>query len=337
MRFFRKIIIPTVLLISGVSAFAQEETDDKLFIQFTDQIYDMGTEWSEAGYPGQASWYYGHAYAAMASFRTAIAEIARDKIKEQERQGLEDSVTYAQEQIEEDGDFLEFLGFDTGSFGKLLSGLTSFTESVEDFGEKVIDKMENLTEELGGYVFSDTTNKWLLIKSKSLASPYPDFFRGLVCDWRGEDDTANEFYKKTAANPYFIGFVFDFTFLADMDLNELEALSKSLAPYQSKYLGAMESDGFHFPYDMVTWSDDYLTGLAINEMNAETPDMSKAREYAEAAYRANPFNLRNIYNCVVFNANARDARATAKYLNEALRMDPDNKALENAVDAWNNL
>lgn len=329
-----RIIFPVVLLLISVPTGAQEtQKEDDRFLQFTDGLYDMGTEWGEIGCPYQANWYFGHAYVAVASLRTAIADIARDLMKDKEHAELDESVAYAQEMLSDgDGDFLNELGFDSGSFLDLLSGLSSFARTMEDVGGKMVDKLEDFTDKMGGVVFKADTDNWLVLKSKCLASPYPDFFRGLVLDWRGEDDAATEFYGKAAANPYFIGFQFDFSYLADMEYEDLVALSKKLKPYQSKYGGAMTPDSFYFPYDIVTWSDDYLTSLAIEEIQSGCSDMKKIQEYVEAAYHANPFNVRNIYNCLSVFAECRDVRSTMKYFNEAVRMDGDNEAIPAVVE-----
>ena len=322
-----------MLLVLCISAGAQSKVkDEDNFVMLTDAIYDLGDEWSSNGFTSQANWYYGHAYVAMASFRTAIAEIARDVLGKKNDAELDEAIEAANQM---DPDVFSDLGL--GNLGNLLSGLSTLTKGIEAVSKTIIDKTEDITEKLGGYVYRDEVEKWLMIKAKCIASPYTDFFRGFVLDWRGEDDKATEFYRKAAANPYFPGFLFDFQYLATMSFEELLALSKKLAPYQAKYHGAMTQDSFFFAEDIDSWNDKYLMSLAHKEIRSGQPDMVKVQEYVEAAFHANPFDKGNIYDCISVFAEVKNMGALTRYMNEALRMDPGNKALVDVIDKWNSI
>lgn len=326
------LISAALLLTLCMPAWAQEKAEEDKFLEMTEAMYAFGEKWSGGGYISQANWYYGHAYVAVASFRAAIADIANDILNKKNDGAMDEAIEAASQM---DDDILSDFGI--GSLGDLLSGLSSFTKAVESVSETIINKSNDLTEKLGGYVYKEEVDKWLLIKAKCLASPYTDFFRGLVLDWRGEDKEATAFYRKAAANPYFIGFVYDFRYLTKMSYEELTELSNKLAPYQVKYAGSMSSDSFYFAEDIETWNDKYLLGLAHKEIKTGDPDMVKVQEYVEAAFHANPFDVGNIYDCISVFTQARNTGSVTKYLNEALRMDPGNKALVDMIDKWNSI
>lgn len=319
----RKLLSLFLVLAVSLSATAQSKTE-KDFLEFTDGLYDCGQEMLQKAGSRQADWYFGQAAAAVTSWRTAIAQIALDKVKEADKKILEEDIEAAED--------VEIEGFDLGG---ILSGLQSFAKAAEKFNEKLEATTEKMENKLGLVSFRVKDQQWYVARSYGLASPYPDYFRGLVHDWRGEAEAAEKYYGRASANPWFPRSSFDFSYLADLDLQELDALSKRLVRYQSRYESALSEKSFHFDKDVPTWDADALAREAARLLSDGHQDFSQAQDYLEAAARVNPFEAKYVYFCALLSAQLKDAVTTARYLNEALKLDPDNEKLRAAIVVWN--
>lgn len=322
-------MILALALVACLPSAAQQSPNvtETRFLEFTDAIYEMGEEWSEIGCSRQADWFYGQAASAVASWRLAIAIIAAESREAEQKKQLDEDIKAASE--------VEIEGFD---FAGLLSGLQSFTETMEKVADKVETKTDEFLKKGGDFgvdVFRVKEQQWYAVRALGLASPYPDFFRAVVHDWRGEADEAFKYYNKAAANPNFPGFVFDFGYLTGLDFSEFVALSTRLKTRQAKYEGAKSRDSFYFDKDVPTWDAAALASMAAGLLSQERPDYTGAQEYLEAAVRVDPFDVKYVYFCAMIHAKLKDGVATARYLNEALKMDPDNEKLQAAVSGWN--
>lgn len=322
-------MILSLVLMACLPSAAQQSPNvtETRFLEFTDAMYEMGQEWSEIGCSRQADWFYGQAASAVASWRLAIAIMADDNRQAEQKKQLDEDIKAASE--------VEIEGFDLAG---LLSGLQSFAETMEKVADKVEKKTDDFlkkTGDLGTDVFRVKEQQWYAVRALGLASPYPDFFRAVVHDWRGEAEEAFTYYNKAAANPNFPGFVFDFGYLTGLDFSGFVALSTRLKAKQAQYEGAKTRDSFYFDKDVPTWDAAALANKAAELLSKDKPDYTGAQDYLEAAVRVDPFDVKYVYFCAMIHAKLKDGVATARYLNEALKMDPDNEKLKAAVSGWN--
>lgn len=305
---------------------AQQEPylEEKRFIEYTEAISAYGDEWASSGCLRQADWFYGQAASAIASLRTAIAEIGLDLRdaagKDAAAQALEDVRNMDQDDIdsinEVFGGGFDFLG--------MMEGLSSFTASMEKVNDKLDDLNENLSDRMekwGFYVFKIENEMWWIVRDLCIASPWPDYFRGLVHDYRGEADDALKYYRRADANPYFPDFEFDFSFLDSLSYSELVALSQRLLPYQSRYQGSISEGLMHFDIDAPVWDDTVMRDMAQAVLDSKSPDYVKAQNYLEAAFAANPFKAENAYNCLAIYSFLENRYGAQKYLKQIKILD----------------
>lgn len=324
----RLLIILSVTLSVCLSATAQQtptktETD---FIEYMDALYDMGMEWDEVGCSRQADWFFGQAAAAVASWRTAIAmigtymlEAENDRIIKEETQAIEE-------------ENMDFMGF---NLSEIISGLESLSQAAEQVATKIEKATEKMEDKLGMESFRVKDQQWYAARSKGLVSPYPDYFRGFVHDWYGEEAEAKKYYIRAAENKFFPGFIFGFSFMNGLDFQELVALSNRLKVHQAKYEGAMSRDSFHFDKDCSTWDAEALALKAAELLSQENPDKIEAQMYLEAAARVNPFDVKYAYFCARLYLELGNMASASRYLNEILVMDPENSAVKDMVSKWN--
>lgn len=334
----KKLFLAFVMALAACLPSAAQQSaspTEQSFLEFTDGLYKLGQEWAEAGFDRQADWFYGQAAAAVASWRTALV-LMYDQAREMaQRKATDASIEEAKKKAADED--LSFLFGDT-DYTALLNGLQNFASSAEKLAkkvEKVADKVEDKAEEIGMDVFRLKEQQWYAMRDLSLVSPFPDYFRGLVYDYKGEAAEALTYYSRATSNPYFPGAAFDFSYLAQLSLSDLVALSTRLKAYQLKYEGSMTFKRFHFEKAVPTWDADALARKAADLLSQENPDNAAAQDYLEAAVRVNPFDVKYVYFCALLYSKLGDGVATARYLNEALKMDPDNAALQNSVSKWN--
>lgn len=313
------------------------------FLEYTELMAKEGDGWAEDGYSRQANWFYGQAASAIAGWRTAIAQIGNDVLESQEKKETAEIVGEAMEHKDEYSEMLSDVLGSKVDYGALLDGLMGIASQGEAITAKVEETNEKLADKAGIHPFELKEEMWHSVRSLCMASPYSDFFRGLVCDWRGDEKGSRKYYGRAAKNPNFPGFEFDFSYLAKLSFQDLVALSNRLKTYQVKYESRMTYDPFHFEEDVPGWdaaalartAADLLSGKCQDVTDGGQPVNAIALRYFEAARHADPFDVTWTYLCAMYYAYVGNGTMAAQCLNEALKMDAGNPRLRAAVAEWN--
>lgn len=328
------VALPLSLTLSAQQIPSDVETR---FLEYTDEMAIEGDKWAEDGCPTQANWFYGQAAAAVAGWRTAIAQMGIEIRNDAEKGETERVIDEAKEHNDEYSALLSDVLGEGVDFGGMLDGLMNLADKGKAVTEKIQKTSANLGERLDIHPFEIKDEIWYSVRSLCVASPYPDYFRGLVCDWRGDGQGALKYYGRAVSNPYFPGFEFDFSYLSSLSFQDLVALSKRLMAYQARYEGLMSSDPFHFEEDVPSWDAAALARTAADLLGQEATIAVRTRalQFYEAARHADPFNVTWTYLCALCHAQMDNGTAVAQCLNEALKMDAGNPRLQAGIAEWN--
>ena len=312
-------LLLSILCLGAPAAFSAEPGDGTLaplsvgqptidrLIHMSDSLYTIGFSYAAKGFTRIADWYIGQSVAAVSSLKGAMVDIYQVK------KGVQEDLEF-----EADNELIKSeLGFD-------LSGLMEFANAlqkgVEKFGEVVEDIMP------GSDIDRYTSKIWWPVReSVNLVSPYGPLFHGLVLDYKGDRNGAVKYYATALLNPFLDPNLVDFTFLADMSMDELKTLVRTISERENDYRNVFHDDDFIFdlPADL-PWSAEYHRARAIEALDRDNPDYRTALRYCEAALQVDPFdidNYENIARLCVMTGNFHDL---ATYVMEGLAIDPDN-------------
>jgi hypothetical protein len=275
------------------------------FFDFCKTTYEKGREFSELGLDRMADWYYGQSVVAVESLNYAVREIYRDRKEKEEMDELNDD--------------MENLGMED-----FMSGLFAMADALEQAADKFGDAVADMP---GINYNKDEGVQWSLFRqSTSLVSPYEDFFRGVVADYRGEGQEAMKFYCLALMNPYLDRDLVDFSFLGTMSLDDMYDLSYELDELDRNYSAAMSKKSFYFSLPaLLRWSPEYLRWMAMEELKKENkPDVNVALRYCEAALMADPFDPVNYEITARLCAMTHNFKKMERIVNDGLMIDPDN-------------
>lgn len=295
------------------------------FMAEAEEMFRKGNELYDQGYMLQANYYYGQAVVAVASLRYGLSELIyvrqRDEMAAAEKAAEE-------KQRKEDEEDMEDWGWEDE--GGLLTALKTFTEKVDTLNvelDKALVRM-GLDED------NERSYAWDLLAAQSLASPYPYFFEAISWDYKGKDTKARECYINAMINPAFPSAAWDFTYWQDLGSAELKAISKRLLPKEEEYRRYFKLSTFSCPRHCLNFDDDYLTAKALDTLTVFPSATGAALMMYEAAVQANPFNARNFAGAALLSVQNGDSVKAARYLNEGLRIDPDNEGLRILLKTW---
>ncbi len=282
-----------------------QPTIDRLIRQ-CDSLYTIGFSFAAKGLNRMADWYIGQSVAAISSLRGAITDLYM-----------------AKKGVREDEEFVSDNELLKSELGIDLSGLMDFAKALQGVAEEMGDAVETLMP--GAEIGRDKTLWWPMRESVSLVSPYGPLFHALVLDYKGNSTEAAKYYATALLNPYLDAGLVDFTFLADMEMEDLFALSRKLSSRENDYRNVFTGNDFYFelPADL-PWCAEYHRAMAIEWLGGSNPNYYTAIHYLEAALHVDPFdivNYENLARLCVMTGNFRDLTT---YVNEGLSLDPDN-------------
>lgn len=275
------------------------------YLDFCEKTFEQGKEFSELGLTRMADWYYGQSVVAIESLNYAVREIYRDRKGKEEMDDLADDM-------------------DNLGMGDFMSGLFTMVDAIE----QSVDKFGDAVADMPGINYNkDDGVQWSLFRqSTSLVSPYEDFFRGVVADYRGQGQEAMKFYCLSLMNPYMDRDLTDFTFLATMSLDDMYDLSYELDDLDRKYSAAMSRKSFYLGLPaLLHWNPAYFRWMAMEELKKENnPDLHVALRYCEAALMADPFDPINYEITARLCALNHNFKKMERIVNDGLLIDPDN-------------
>lgn len=275
------------------------------YLDFCEKTFEQGKEFSELGLTRMADWYYGQSVVAIESLNYAVREIYRDRKGKEEMDDLADDM-------------------DNLGMGDFMSGLFTMVDAIE----QSVDKFGDAVADMPGINYNkDDGVQWSLFRqSISLVSPYEDLFRGLVADYRGQGEEARKFYTLATVNPYLDHSLCDFSFLAEMPVDDLYDLSLELCDLDRKYKAAMTDVTFYLSEPaLIHWDAAIFREMARHELRKETnPNLRIAVQYCEAALKVDPFDPVNYEILARLCALTHNFRKMEKVVNEGSALDPDN-------------
>lgn len=165
---------------------------------------------------------------------------------------------------------------------------------------------------------------WHTAASVTRAAPFPAFFQGLICEFKGEADGAAEFYRQAELYYGFSQKLYAFRYLKDATIDELETI-KSECEALISAIGEVHTN---VPYTDELGELDFMAGYhqAIGDLYAEEENYAEAMRYYEQGLRVNPYDPANYAACAVYAFYAGDPQA-AVYLSEGLALEPEDAGL----------
>ena len=165
---------------------------------------------------------------------------------------------------------------------------------------------------------------WHTAAALTRAVPFPAFFQGLLCEFKGDTDGAAEFYRQAELYYGFSQKLYAFRYLKDATIDELETI-KSVCEVLISAIGGVHTN---VPYTDELGELDFMAGYhqAIGDLYAEEENYAEAMRYYEQGLRVNPYDPANYAACAVYALYAGDPQAAA-YLAEGLTLEPEDAGL----------
>ena len=322
------LVLPALLLAPAPAAHAAEPEDGTLppmsvgqptidrLIRQCDSLYTIGFSFAARGMNRIADWYVGQSVAAISSLRGAITDLYMSK-----------------KGVREDEEFVSDNELLKSELGIDLSGLMDFANALQGVAHKMGDVVETLMP--GAEIGRDKTLWWPMRESISLVSPYGPLFHGLVLEYKGNKEEAAKYYAIAMLNPYLDPGIIDFGFLADMEMEDLFALSRKLSSRENDYRNIFSGNDFYFELPAyLPWSAEYHRAMAIAWLEGENPNYYTAFHYLEAALHADPFDIVNYENLARMCVATGNYRDLATYVTEGLSIDPDNAFFNGMAEVY---
>ncbi len=322
MKYLRIISVFVVLISCAGHVSAQSvNPEETRFLQEMDQYFEKGEEFAQIALPVIANYYYGQAVVGVKSLDEAITAIYWEyKVKadkEEEQAEVDD--------LKDDVDFWGMEGL--GSF-------LDFTYALKDATEQLEDKSMEKADSLGMIEFNFSKDIWDIIQGESIVSPYPEFFNGLVADYEGRAKDAGTHYARALSNPYMTT-VYDFSYLADLSMDELKAISSRLKDRVVEY-GVNFTGKSTTPGDTSrNWDPRWHIEQAQKCLKEKNPSFMLAELHCRNALMAYPFDISMYIAGAEIAIMAKDIKQTAYYINNGLLLDPGNATLSSLVDRIN--
>lgn len=299
---------------------------EKAFIAEAEEMFKKGNTLRELGYIFQADYYYSQAVVAVSSLRCALSEIIYVKQREARNAAEEEADRQSREETEE---MLDGMDYEDGG---LLEALFKLTDKLDEVSEQI----EKKTVEWGLDEDSERLPVWDLLAAQSIVSPYPYFFEAISWDYKGKADKASRCYSYALMNPFFPSSPWDFSYWAEMDYTELQAISRRLLKKENEYRASLSLETFSTgsKRDPMSFDDGYLAAKAGELLEKDASDAGNASRLYELAVLADPFDPSNFAGAALLCGLAGDMKKAAFYLNEGLLIDPEHEGLLQLAKIW---
>ncbi|MBQ1846634.1 MAG: hypothetical protein II135_01385 [Clostridia bacterium] len=181
------------------------------------------------------------------------------------------------------------------------------------------DDFDSLTE---GSRYKD----WNTIAEICYASPYPYYFEGMIHEMQGESDAARSCYVNAAMMYNYPEKGLDFYYLKNAPISELYDLRGELCGYEDRIYGEYRPTLYGYERTPYNSSPEYLCADATELLDAGRYD--EAMIPAVYAVRIRPTEP-ECWICAITAASyANEAYKATKWLEEALRYNPDHEGLK---------
>lgn len=167
------------------------------------------------------------------------------------------------------------------------------------------------------------------------ASPFPFYFEGLICEFQGENDRAEELYKYAAVMSFFPDNGMDFYYLRNLEIGELYALRDTLCGIENDVYAEFVPVLYDYPRTVYSSIAEYLYLDAM--------ELLEAGKYAEAvvparlAVRIDPDEDDFWVAAVSAAMYADEPYQAVLFLEEGLKYCPDSEKLDAMLKAVRDL
>ena len=165
---------------------------------------------------------------------------------------------------------------------------------------------------------------WHTAATITRSAPFPAFFQGLICEFKGDADGAAEFYRQAELYYGFSQKLYAFRYLQDATIDELESIKSEC----ETIISAIGEVHTNVPYADELGEIDFMAGYhqAIGDLCAENEDYATALLHYEQGLKVNPYDPASYAACAMYALYAGDPKV-ATYLSEGLVLEPEDAGL----------
>lgn len=165
---------------------------------------------------------------------------------------------------------------------------------------------------------------WYSASTITRAAPYPDFFQGLICEFKGDAAGAEAFYAQAELYYDFPKSLYAFRYLKDASTKDLEAVKADC----EKLIASIRERHTNIPYALALSDVDFMAGYhqAMGDCYAQEGDLARTLQCYDMALRMNPFETENYISCAAVALEAQNDTAMT-YLSQGLAFDPQDAGL----------
>ena len=175
---------------------------------------------------------------------------------------------------------------------------------------------------------------WDEIGLLNIASPLPWAFESFTLRADGMTAKAEEAWANAIENPLFTEeFTEIATLFESLSAEELLSVRDQVITYEDELLDATGSFQPSFERVSMGWSDTYYLEKGINALKVDETDYYSAFDWYHTALCADPFDPQNYYLCSLMCLEMEDIYEMFNYLEEGLRIAPDDENLNALLDA----
>lgn len=306
---------------AGIASAQTVNPEETKFLQEMDQYFHMGEDFSEIALPEIANFYYSQAVVGVNALDKAVTAIYWTHKLEADK-AADQAET---DEIKEDLDFWGIEG---------LGGLLDLANALNKKAEEWSETADKIADELGLPNFKFDDKYWVILQGESVVSPYPEFFNGLVADYEGRAKEADEHYRRAFANPYMM-IIYDFSYLAKLSQDELQAMSERLKAKAAEYGANFTWRNTKAGDTSRNWDPRWHLEQAQKCLKGGSADYALAELHCRNAVRAYPFDVSLYIAGAEVAIKANNYKQTVYYINNGLLIDPDNATLHKLVDGIN--
>jgi len=197
--------------------------------------------------------------------------------------------------------------------------------------------IERLIETKGGAVPEEENTRlsdWDVIGSLNMASPFPWAFESFALFAEGKNAEADAAWANAIDNPLMLEDFADTAALFEtLSIGELLTARAQAAAQEDILLSAAGS--YRPPFERVAngWSDVYYLEKGNEALKVDETDFAGALGWYRAALAVDPFDPQNFYACALMHMELEEVYEMFYYLEEGLRIAPDDERLNALLDA----
>lgn len=165
---------------------------------------------------------------------------------------------------------------------------------------------------------------WYAASVITRAAPYPIFFQGLLCEFKGDTAGARAFYEQAELYYEFPQNLYAFRYLKDASAGDLKKIKSECEALIAK-IGEQHTNT---PYALALSDVDFMAGYhqVMGDCYADVGDYAKALSCYDTALRMNPFETENYISCAAVAMQTK-SDTVMTYLSEGLAFDPRDAGL----------